>query len=121
MRSVARRRSAKRAAARPERVKIRYLSRHTSILTGHVDALYEASDGRRVAIRVRHGWRGAWELTAEQAKEAAVWRLTAREGSIRLVSSEDGWHIYERTDGAQHAVPTTGRRAAALPQAQTKH
>jgi hypothetical protein len=120
MRPVARRRSAKRAAAKPKGVKVRYLTRHITILTGHVDALYEASDGRRVAIRVRHGWRGAWELTAQQAKEAAVWRLTAKEGSIRLVSSEHGWHIYERTDGAQHAVRATEHRGAALTQAQTK-
>jgi hypothetical protein len=110
----------KRKARTPKGIKIRMWRKRTTVL-GKVYACYEAKDGQTIEVLIRDGWGQSYLLTPSEAHETALWRLTAKPGSVRrLDSSPAGWHVYERTDGTQHAVPTRGRRGSTLTEAQTK-
>src|SRR5258706_218697 len=92
----------------------RFVKQYTA-WTGDVFRVPAAEDGRASNVCIRRGRKGKIEYTSAEAKEVAVWRLTARPGSVRFVRTYVNdftgltWHIYESTDGRQESVCTRAR------------
>ncbi len=98
-------------------VKIRFVRQYTN-WAGNVFRPYEAADGRVTEVRVRTGREGldgsgCHDMTNAEAKETAIWRLTARPGSVRfareLTNHFTGltWHVYEGCDGFDVSIRTS--------------
>ena len=103
-------------ARKTPQVKIRFVRQYTK-WAGNVLRPNDAADGRVTEVRVRAGREGldgsgCHDMTNAEAKETAIWRLTARPGSVRcareLTNHFTGltWHVYERCDGLDVSICT---------------